>query len=121
MPGEILDFKESRKICSVLENKNGYWRICFFRCKYDKYGWKIVNTASLKNVEEREETAKSTILIMGVFCSVIFIAASFIISRSITRPVQKLIKSMNKVKRGSLKKVELDTGKDEIGVLKDNL
>ncbi len=46
-------------------------------------------------------------------------AASFFISRSITHPVQKLIKSMNKVKMGNLKKVDLDTGKDEIGILKD--
>lgn len=119
VPGEILDFKESRKICSVLE-KNGDGEYVFSGVNMDKYGWKIVNTASLKNVEAESKTAKSTILIMGVFCSVIFIAASFIISRSITRPVQKLIKSMNKVKRGSLKKVELDTGKDEIGILKDN-
>lgn len=118
VPKEILDFKESRKICSVLE-KSRDGEFVFSCVNMDKYGWKIVNTASLKSVEAESKTAKSTILIMSVFCSLIFIAASFIISRSITRPVQKLIKSMNKVKMGNLKKVDLDTGRDEIGILKD--
>lgn len=119
LPGEILDYDGGTEIYSVLEKNRGE-ECVFSGSNMEKYGWKIVNTASLKNVEAESKTAKSTILIMSVFCSVVFIAASFLISRSITHPVQKLIKSMNKVKMGSLKKVDLDTGKDEIGILKDN-
>ena len=118
LPREILAYNGSEEIHSVLELTRG-GEYVYSGSNMEKYGWKIVNTASLQNVEAESKTAKSTILIMSVFCSLIFIAASFFISRSITHPVQKLIKSMNKVKMGSLKKVDLDTGKDEIGILKD--
>lgn len=76
--------------------------------------------SSLKKIEDENRQANSSLFIMALLTSAIFVMASMIISRSITSPINKLIISINRVKRGELTKVNMHTGRDEIGILKES-
>lgn len=88
--------------------------------KIDDWGWKIISVNPLAYAGDESFEIKNMLLITLFFNTAIFLIASFFISRSITNPIHKLVQAMNKVKKGSFKKVNINMGNDEIGVLKDN-
>lgn len=88
--------------------------------KIDDWGWQIISVNSLAYVGDEAFEIKNMLLITLFFNTAIFLIASFFISRSITNPIHKLVQAMNKVKKGTFKKVNINMGNDEIGVLKDN-
>lgn len=88
--------------------------------KIDDWGWQIISVNSLAYAGDEAFEIKNMLLITLFFNTAIFLIASFFISRSITNPIHKLVQAMNKVKKGTFKKVNINMGNDEIGVLKDN-
>ncbi|NJD03116.1 MAG: sensor histidine kinase [Ruminiclostridium sp.] len=84
-----------------------------------KYNWKIISIMPF-NALSKESAIFSLITFIVVLLNglLLFFGVLFI-SRSITTPVNKLLKSMKGVEKGLFKKVELNIGNDEIGKLKD--
>ncbi|MCI8884370.1 MAG: sensor histidine kinase [Dorea sp.] len=118
IPDEILE-NQSEDIMT-LTRKIGDETFVFSCCYLEDYQWRVVSMSSLKKIEQENRQANSSIFIMAILTTVIFVTASMFISRSITSPINKLIISINKVKRGELTKVNMHTGRDEIGILKEN-
>ncbi|MDO8685222.1 MAG: sensor histidine kinase [Clostridiales bacterium] len=84
-----------------------------------KYDWKIISIMPF-NVLLKESAIFSFITFIVVLLNglLLFFGALFI-SRLITTPVKKLLKSMKGVEKGLFKMVDLKIGNDEIGKLKD--
>lgn len=118
VPDEILD-NQSEDIMT-LTKKIEDEKFVFSSCYLEDYQWRVVSMSSLKKIEDENRQANSSLFIMALLTSAIFVMASMIISRSITSPINKLIISINRVKRGELTKVNMHTGRDEIGILKES-
>ena len=84
-----------------------------------KYNWKIISIMPF-NALSRESAIFSFITFIVVLLNglLLFFGVLFI-SRLITTPVNKLLKSMKGVEKGLFKKVDINIGNDEIGKLKD--
>lgn len=79
--------------------------------------WLVVSTTPLNTLNSEVRSIRNKIVLIGVLCFVISFALSFIIARSISLPLKKLVGVMKETKTGNyLIRMEYD-GKDEIAVL----
>lgn len=89
---------------------------------YKKLGisdWILVKEESIsKLVFEISSLFKFVILFFIIFIVLLF-WGNYFMARSITKPIQKLTKTMKKFKERKFEKLEMNTGQDEIGELKD--
>lgn len=84
-----------------------------------KYNWSIVSYTPI-NVFSQTTDAFSLLLIILIICSIIvFIVSSFFTAKVVTTPIKKLIHSMVGTRKGVFETVNIPTGNDEIGELKD--
>lgn len=84
-----------------------------------KYNWTIVSYTPI-NVFSQTTHAFNLILTLIIISTVIvFIVSSFFTAKVVTTPIKKLIKSMVGVRKGTFETVNIPTGNDEIGELKD--
>lgn len=115
---------ERIKVFNDIENNSVIRRVknqdyIFSSLNIKEYNWKIIS--SIPFVELSKElsifnlVAVIVILINGVL---LFIGAIFV-SRLITNPINKLLKSMKEIENGKFNRVDISTGKDEIGKLRD--
>lgn len=83
------------------------------------YNWKFVSLSPHKNMEFRNQSlvllAFGLLLINGT----IFFVSSFIISRSIIKPIQKLLRAMNRAPSGNFMKVSAERNSFEMEQLYD--
>ena len=91
------------------------------------YTHPIDNTPYTAIVYEQEDIlsyiSQESLVILILFIAVTaisFILIGVFIARYITRPVERLVQSMDAVKQGWLKRVSIDTPNDEIGHLKNS-
>ena len=91
------------------------------------YTHSIENTPFISVVYEQENIlnyiSQESVVILLLFVAVTatsFILIGVFIARYITRPVERLVQSMDLVKQGWLKRVSLDIPNDEIGHLKNS-
>ncbi len=84
-----------------------------------KYNWKIVSYTPLDTMNGTINTL-SFILVFLLICTIIiFLSASFFAANFAISPINKLILAMEGVKKGRFKRVNILTGNDELGELKD--
>ncbi|MCX7711798.1 MAG: histidine kinase [Clostridia bacterium] len=84
-----------------------------------KYNWKIISIIPIKELSN-ETTASSLVgFAIIVINSFILFLGSIFISRMITIPIKKLLKSMKGVEKGEFNTVDIQAGDDEIGKLRD--
>lgn len=99
------------------KHKNTEYLVSYIRA--NDQGWKIISI-----IPDRELSKESsifgmiTIAVLAVNTILLFFG-SVIISRLITDPIKKLLKSMKGIEKGEFKRVEIKAGNDEIGKLKD--
>lgn len=68
---------------------------------------------------ESDNLRKNTLLIIGI-CFIFSLILSFIISKSISVPLKKLVIAMEKAKSGDFKVQVNDSSKDELGIVTSN-
>ena len=79
--------------------------------------WLVVSTTPLNTLNSEVRSIRNKIILIGVLCFIGSFALSFIIARSISLPLKKLISVMQATQSGNyLMRIEHD-GKDEIAVL----
>lgn len=85
-----------------------------------RYNLKFISLMPFEEMKvESEALNLITFLIIGVNGIMLFIG-SVLISRTITKPIKKLIKSMRGIEKKEFRMVEIETGNDEIGELKQD-
>ncbi len=82
--------------------------------------WFVVSTIpySYLNAEVKGILTKIMLLIMG--CSVLAVLLSYIFTLTLSKPLKRLINTMNEVKRGNLSVSIIDNSTDEIGEVVGN-
>ncbi|WP_139905440.1 sensor histidine kinase [Clostridium thermarum] len=81
--------------------------------------WTIVSIVPYQELSKQSNIYKVVLLAMFLFNGVLSLSGLIFTSSGITRPIHKLIKSMKGVEKGTFKKVNIATGNDEIGELKN--
>lgn len=111
-------FLDNKDYNSIIESINGQDYIVS-GLKIERFNWKIISRIPFRELLKESNifylVALCVVLINGVL---LFIGAIFV-SRLITNPIKKLLKSMKGIESGEFKKVNITAGNDEIGKLRD--
>ncbi|WP_070000386.1 sensor histidine kinase [Cellulosilyticum sp. I15G10I2] len=84
-----------------------------------KYNWKIISYTPLDTMNGTINTLSFILVILLVCTITIFLSASFFAANFAISPINKLIAAMEGVKQGRFKRVNILTGNDELGELKN--
>lgn len=81
--------------------------------------WTIISVVPYEELSNQTNIYRIVVIAMLLLNGILSFSGLIFISSGITRPIYKLIKSMKGVENGEFKKVNIDTGNDEIGQLKN--
>jgi two-component system, sensor histidine kinase YesM len=113
-----LESLSEKEYNSFVDRVNGQEYI-FSTLRVEKLNWKIISRIPFRELTKESAifnfVALGVILINGVL---LFIGA-ILVSKLITIPIKKLLKSMKSIENGEFKRVDIETGNDEIGRLRD--
>ncbi|WP_167859406.1 cache domain-containing sensor histidine kinase [Paenibacillus cymbidii] len=85
--------------------------------RIEPYGWTAVSLTPLTSIRQQYGELLQTTIVLSTLLLLVVGLISFFLSRSVTQPIQKLLRSMNNFKRGDFnQKVEI-ASYDEIGLL----
>ena len=82
--------------------------------------WYVVGTIPYSYLNSETDDIRSNSIIVGIICFFVAVLLSYIFSMSISSPLKKLVKAMNKAKKGNLDICVTDDSKDEIGEVANN-
>jgi len=85
--------------------------------RVEPYGWSVVSLTPLKDIREPHEVLLKFTLIASASLLLIVALLSIFLSRNVTSPIRKLLRSMNDFKRGDFNQKVPVESKDEIGML----
>lgn len=85
----------------------------------DKYGWKMIIGIPLEQLESEVSIYKMVSILIILLNGLLLCIGIIFVSRLITSPIHKLIKSMKDIENGQFTLVEMETNNDEIGKLKN--
>lgn len=85
----------------------------------NKYGWKIISINLFNELSTGNHSYNVVLLIAIIINGILLIVGLLFTSIIITKPIRKLTEAMKEVKFGKLKEVNINTGNDEIGELKN--
>lgn len=84
---------------------------------FEKLNWKVISTVPISEITSENKVINRLIIIIGVLCLIFAFIASFFLSRSISKPLLKLVKIMKSVKQGNMDVRANFDSTDEIGML----
>ncbi|WP_239618270.1 sensor histidine kinase [Cohnella mopanensis] len=87
--------------------------------RYEPLQWSIVSVVPLDEITVERKEINKYIMLIGIICLLLALIFSFLLSRSITRPIFQLSKTMRHVRSGMLDVRSSYQSKDEIGYLSD--
>lgn len=96
--------------------KGNNYIISYFK---NDFNFTIISVVPFSEISKQSNIYMLVILGMLFLSSIMSFSGLIIVSSSITRPINKLIKSMKAVENGEFRKVNIETGNDEIGKLKN--
>lgn len=116
--GKLINNSNNSETGSIKE-KIGSTEYLISYLNIRKYEWRIFSVMPFNEISK--ESGIFSVIAFGVIAmnSLFLFIGSIIISRMITIPLKKLLKSMKGIEKGEFKKVDIHAGKDEIGKLRD--
>jgi two-component system, sensor histidine kinase YesM len=87
--------------------------------KIPENGWKVVSIIPIRELSKETGIFNMIALIVIAGNSLLLFVGSVVISRLITIPIKKLLRSMKGIEKGEFKRVNIKSGNDEIGKLRD--
>ena len=84
-----------------------------------KYKWNIISTIPFQELSKESAIFNVIAFSITAINAFLLFFGSIALSRMISNPIKKLLKSMKGVERGEFKKVDIEAGNDEIGKLRD--
>ena len=115
---DILDFIRSNEDNSKLISLNGQQHLTSY-LDIPEYDWKIVSVMSFEEITRESNIFNITALIIIAFNGFLLFLGSIVVSRMISVPVNKLLDSMKGVENGKFERVDIESGNDEIGKLRN--
>lgn len=103
---------------SIIEKIKGEEYI-FSSLKIEEYNWTIVSKIPFKELSKESNTVYLMAFVFTIINGILLFIGAISISRLITKPIKKLLKSMKGIENGEFKKVNIEVGNDEIGKLRD--
>ena len=85
----------------------------------NRFGWKITSVTPFSELTKQVVTTNITLIVFIVVIGILFLAAFIFVSLLITKPIHKLAVSMKAAENGEFREIDIRTGNDEIGHLKD--
>lgn len=85
--------------------------------KVEPYDWNVVSLTPVKEIRVQHQVLLRFTLIASVSLLLVVGLISMFLSRSITSPIQKLLRSMNNFKRGDFNQKVPVESRDEVGLL----
>ncbi|AQR97314.1 sensor histidine kinase [Clostridium saccharoperbutylacetonicum] len=131
-PKDVLDFNQINELIrkeliksdveeeknSIIEKIKGEEYI-FSSLKIEEYNWTIVSKIPFKELSKESSTVYLMAFVFTIINGILLFIGAISISRLITKPIKKLLKSMKGIENGEFKKVNIEVGNDEIGKLRD--
>ena len=111
-PKGLKDEKGSR-IVSVNDS-----RYLFSYKVLSKYGWMAIMSIPIKELER--EPYQVAIVVIIIMSGIFVMVSCLIMSHTITKPIERLVHSMKQMETGKFVKVDIETGGDEVGELKNH-
>ncbi|TCL71573.1 two-component system sensor histidine kinase YesM [Hydrogenispora ethanolica] len=87
--------------------------------KAAKLRWKIISVIPFDELSKESRLLNWIAFFFILVNSVLLVAGTVLISRFVTHPIHRLLKSMKGVQKGVFQRVDIKTGNDEIGELKN--
>lgn len=84
-----------------------------------KYDWNIISMMPFDELSKESSIFSAIAFFVITINSFLLFLGSLVVSRMITTPIKKLLRSMKGVEKGEFKKVDIVTGNNEIGKLRD--
>ncbi|MGO4545483.1 sensor histidine kinase [Paenibacillus sp. 2TAB23] len=120
------DFKEAVSI-SIPDNSkdasftqsSGSQEMLLFTQRFEPLKWTIVSAIPMDNLSSDRKEINQLILGIGAACLLLALIVSFLLSRSITRPIFQLAKTMREIRTGKMQVRSSYQSKDEIGYLSE--
>lgn len=120
------DFKEAVSI-SIPDNSkdasftqsSGSQEMLLFTQRFEPLNWTIVSAIPMDNLSSDRKEINQLILGIGAACLLLALMVSFLLSRSITRPIFQLAKTMREIRTGKMQVRSAYQSKDEIGYLSE--
>lgn len=84
-----------------------------------QYNWTIISYTPITVLSETTQAFNFILLILAISTILLFLVSSFFTAKIVTSPIKRLINSMVGVQDGLFEKVDINTGNDEIGDLKN--
>lgn len=80
-------------------------------------GWLVVSTIPYENLAVEAQAIRNRIVLIGLICFACSIGAAYLIARSISEPLDKLIRSMKQAEAGNYAMRIAQEGNDELTLL----
>lgn len=112
---ELSSNKKSNWI--IWKNNNTEYMAAYLRIPENN--WKIVSAIPIRELSKETGIFGLITIIVIAGNSLLTFIGSIIVSRLISVPIKKLLNSMKGIERGKFKTVDIKSGKDEIGKLRD--
>ncbi|SKA74291.1 two-component system, sensor histidine kinase YesM [Clostridium sp. USBA 49] len=117
---------EGHNIKSDISNEEHYYSIERINKKdyinsylKNDLGWTIISILPFSELSNQSNIYKIVMIAILLLNGIMSFFGLILVSSNITKPIDKLIKSMKGVENGEFKEVNIDTGNDEIGKLKN--
>lgn len=85
----------------------------------NRYKWRITSVTPFSELTKQVFTINITLTIFIIVTGLSFLATFLLVSLLITKPIHKLAVSMKAAENGEFREIDIRTGNDEIGHLKD--
>lgn len=98
---------------------NGSKTILVSTRRFEPLQWTIVSVLPMEEITAERKDVNQVILLIGALCLLLALIVSFLLSRSITRPIFRLSKTMRDIRAGQLTARSSYQSSNEIGYLSD--
>lgn len=115
---KLVKSSDQEEYNSIIEKVKGQNYI-FSLLKIEDYNWTIVSKIPFKELSKESNTFYFMTFIVTIMNGILMFIGAISISRLITNPIKKLLRSMKGIENGEFNKVNIEVGNDEIGKLRD--
>ncbi|AWB47006.1 sensor histidine kinase [Paenibacillus sp. CAA11] len=105
---DILQQKFQESGSGVFSMNSGSQKYTVSYLSGGNYNWKFVSIKSYDTIDSKNKSLVLLALVLLIINGTVFFMSSFIISRSIIKPIHKLLRSMDKAPSGNFRKVNVE-------------
>lgn len=110
---EMLSILNSGIYHTVTKNKAGRFQIQINKLK--NTDWCIISVIPYKEIMIESNILKKQIILITLFITIFAFIMGYLLLRNFSKYTSKLINTMRDVHKGSIRKIDIEHGKDEIG------